>query len=321
VSRAWRAWVALLDRKEPATSLAVVRILVAAVILADLIWMGVLGVPDALYTGPAAGGMGHGAASSWAVEIFGDSSDTAWALFALAMTSAVALLVGAFTRVSAVVLALTTADLARILPEADRGIDTLLRVVLVVLALSSAGETLSVDSRRRNGWWTCPVPFPAWPRYLLVGQLVWLYFSAAMHKLQSPWTPMDGFSALHYILLDPHFALFDTPWIGELDWLTRTATFVTVTFEWTAPLVLLAYFYRATKDRPGRLRALFQRTRFLHVWIGTGVVFHLMLAATMKLGIFPFGVLAVYPAFFAPEEITVFVKRARARARRARARG
>ena len=36
------------------------------------------------------------------------------------------------------------------------------------------------------------------------------------------------------------------------------------------------------------------------MWIATGVVFHLGIAMTLKLGIFPWGMLALYPVLFAP---------------------
>jgi hypothetical protein len=66
--------------------------------------------------------------------------------------------------------------------------------------------------------------------------------------------------------------------------------------------MLLAYWYRNTPDRPGRLRAWFNRVNFLHVYLLVGAIFHLGTHLSLQLGIFPFAVLALYPAAFRPDE-------------------
>jgi hypothetical protein len=111
--------------------------------------------------------------------------------------------------------------------------------------------------------------------------------------MQSAWLPLGGFSALGTILADPHFARFDPGWIGAVYPLTQVATAATVLFEWTSPLFLYSLL-----ERPGRLGRALRFLRFRQVWLATGIVFHLALAATMRLGIFPFGVLVLYPVFF-----------------------
>jgi hypothetical protein len=39
MTRAWRAWVALMDRREPATALALVRIFTSLVLLGEFVWI------------------------------------------------------------------------------------------------------------------------------------------------------------------------------------------------------------------------------------------------------------------------------------------
>jgi hypothetical protein len=39
-----------------------------------------------------------------------------------------------------------------------------------------------------------------------------------------------------------------------------------------------------------------------YVWLSLGVVFHLALALTTELGIFPWAMLALYPAWLHPDE-------------------
>lgn len=302
MKRRWAAWASFWDRREHPLPLALVRIGVACVLLYDFAAVASHGLVGVLWAPQEEGGLAYRSEDAFA------SGDV---LFGVCVLSAVSLAIGLFSRSSAAVLLVAYAQLAMLLPEADRGIDMLLRSVLVILAFSRAGATWSLDAKLRSGSFAAPpdLEVPAWPRYLVVVQLVWTYFSAATHKLQSPWTPIDGFSALHYVLQDPHFARWDFAWISSFHPLTRLATFGTVAFEWSAPLSLLAWWYEATADRPGRLRRLFNVVRFRRAWIATGVVFHLALLVTLRLGIFPLGMLALYPAFFSPDELLGLVRR------------
>jgi Vitamin K-dependent gamma-carboxylase len=314
--RAWRAWAGFWDRREHPAALALVRIGVAAVIAADCAHLAALGLAGVLWAPAAEGGLSDASADAPLCLVFawfGASAATARALFGVAFAAALCLGVGLFARTSALVLLLASAQLSMILPDADRGIDILLRNALVLLCFSAAGETWSLDARRRSGRWSGPpgLRAPAWPRYLLVVQLAVLYFSAGVQKLSSPWSASDGYSALYYLLNTPHYATFDFHWTGLVYPLTQLGTFTTLLFEQTAPLMPLALYFRHTRGRPGRLRALFLRAHFFEVWVATGIVFHVLLALTMNLGIFPWGVLALYPAMLSPGEITALFARAR----------
>jgi hypothetical protein len=305
-------WIALWDRREHPAPLALVRIGVGLVIAYDLVYATALGVADDVWSKPSIGGLAWASGGTSLSRAFGDSTAFAPALVAVAVGSALTLSIGLFTRTSALVLVLSYAEIGGLTPESDRGIDILLRAALVVLALSRAGAYWSVDAYRKTGTFApFLVRIPAWPRYLLVVQLVWMYFSAATHKLQAPWTPLGGFSALYYVLLDPHFARFDFAWLRDFYPLTQIATAITMTFEWSAPFLLLAYHYEATRDRPGRLRKLMNRIRFRWVWLAVGVSFHVMLVATIRLGIFPFGMLALYAAFLKPRELAAVLRQVR----------
>ena len=277
MKRAWSRWVALWDHREPATSIALVRIGVGLVLVADYLTAARLGVAGPIWTLPEHGGFAE--ARGWL-----DGTT----LFPIACVAAVLFAAGLLTRVSGAVLLLASAQLATIMPISDRGIDQLLRCALVILIFSPCGATLSLDALLRHGRFARPDALePGWARRLLIVQIVWLYFCAALHKLSPAWTPADGFSALFYILHDPHFAYpFAVRLADAAPFLTRVATGATVAFEWTAPLVLVSFW------RDWR--------RFRAVWIALGITFHLGLAATMRLGIFPFGCLALYPALFLP---------------------
>ncbi|HEU5056849.1 MAG TPA: HTTM domain-containing protein, partial [Kofleriaceae bacterium] len=205
LARLWRWWVELLDRREQPTSLVLARVLVAAAVLGDLLQAWMLDVVAAVWAPPPDG---TGYASIWdpnppfMVRWFGAGVDTAELVFWIAVAAAALLLIGAATRVSAIVLALMLAQLGHMAPEGDRGIDFLLRTAVAVLALSSCHARWSVDAwvRRR----ILKRPFaelvPAWPRYLLFAQVVWMYFSAGHNKGDPAWGPAGGFSALANIL-------------------------------------------------------------------------------------------------------------------------
>ena len=78
-------------------------------------------------------------------------------------------------------------------------------------------------------------------------------------------------------------------------------------------MVLLAAYYRRTPDGPGWLRQFMNRYPVRNIYVAFGVAFHVLLMFTLKLGIFPYSMLAFFPAFFRPSEIEGWYERARAR--------
>jgi hypothetical protein len=306
--RAWTGWVALWDRREPADTLAVIRICVALVVLWDFGTVARLGLVRALWAPIDDGGIGPSSRATpvgVVYEWIGASSTSAWLLFGMCCLCALCLCVGLFTRLSALALCLGWAQLATLSPDADRGIDTLLRNALLCLACSSAGATASLDARLRHGRWYRDVRVPAWPRHFLILQLVLLYFWAGMVKQSPPWSSIDGYSALYITLSQPHYATFrlSPGQLAAVYPLLQLATFMTIWFERMAPAVPVLLWLRATAGRGGRLRGWINRLRLLEIWVMLGVVFHLGLAASVELGMFPWGCLALYPALCAPETL------------------
>ena len=303
----WQAWVSLMDRREAPTALALTRILLAAAILGDLLAAAWLEVVPGVWA-PPPHGLAVGAVwdpnKPFMVEWLGPSVETAWVVWTAAVVSGALLLIGAASRISAVALCLALAQLGHMTPDGDRGIDFVFRAVLLVLALSQCHARFSVDAWfwRRVGR-PMAEEVPAWPRYLLFLQLVWIYFSAGHNRSDQAWGPLGGFEALSVILSDPHFARFDPGWVPALFPLLQLATLGTMLFELSS--VLLPFFTWGDRhpDRGGRLARLTRRLRLRWVWLLTGVFFHLGIAITMRLGIFPFGVLALYPVLFHPEEL------------------
>lgn len=311
MTRAWRAWVELWDRREPPTALALVRILVGACVLGDLLHVRGLGLADVLWTAPP-DGLGYGVHDRpWSVRWLG-AGDAGLAMWWLTALAALAFTVGLATRVAGVAMALGSAQLAVLLPDGDRGIDAALRAVALVLVLSQCHARWSIDAAvRRALGRPFPALVPAWPRYLLFAQLVWIYFSGGHNKGGPEWWPQGGFSALANALSDPHFARFDPGWVASTFPLPQVATAVTMLFELGAPLLLLFVWFEATADRPGRLRRACNRLHLRHAWIAIGVAFHVGIAIFLRLGVFPYGMLALYPVLLRADELVALEARLR----------
>jgi len=293
---AWRAWVALMDRRESASALAAVRIACALVLLCDQLWTNHVGLVMPMWT---AAPDGFGTAYSGWSDSFG-----AGGLWALAVASLAFVAVGAFTRPACLVFVLVSAEQSAIAPNCESAIDQLMRVVFIVLALSRCNAKWSIDAvvTRRMGR-PMPALIPAWPRYVLLVQLVWVYFSGGINKSSGAWGPQGGFSALGYALMDPHNGRLDPDLVATVFPLTRVATALTMAFELTAIAYLLWLYYAATPGRPGRLRRWCNRLRLRWAWLGLGIAFEVGIAIGLKLGAFPFGMLALFPVLLLPAEV------------------
>ncbi|HEU4612283.1 MAG TPA: HTTM domain-containing protein [Kofleriaceae bacterium] len=298
LARAWRAWVTFWDRREPPTALALVRILVALVLLGDYLYVWNAGLIDPLWsTLPDGFALGHhGWAEALGIDAFG--------LWALATGALVLVLFGIATPLACVAFAVISAQQSMIAPYAESAVDVLMRIVFVVLALSRCNARWSVDAwvMRRLGRPMAAL-VPAWPRHLLLLQVVWMYFSAGQNKSSHVWDPIGGFTALANAMLDPHNGRLAPGFVGAIYPLTRVATALTIVFELSALLYLLWLYYAATADRPGRLRRFANRFRLRWIWFALYLAFEVGIAVGLKLGSFPYGMLALFPVLLLPDEV------------------
>ena len=302
------AWVDLWRHTEHPRSMAAVRIGVATVMLVDLVWMRHLGLVVTLMGAADAGGLGtvgRNGAAEWVVGLLGTGAGLPEGLW-WGMTGSAALLwLGILPRGAALVLCLLSAQLALILPAADRGIDMLLRNVLLLLAFARSGDTWSLPTLLRYGRVAAPAStrVQAWPRYLLAFQLVVVYFTAGVSKVASSWTPLVGMSALFVAMSDPHFQRIPDDWLRAGYRLTQLGTLCSWLWEWSAPVLLLAWWCRYTSDRGGRLRAWMNRWPVAELYLLVGAFFHVGTHLVLRLGIFPFAMLALYPAAAHPDRL------------------
>jgi hypothetical protein len=186
--------------------------------------------------------------------------------------------------------------------EVGGGHDRLLTNALWLLVLASSTATASLDCRLRTGAWTSDRPVAAWPRWLAVYQLVLVYVTTGMQKIGAEWWPWGDWSAVWYTLWIPHWARIDARWLTPLYPLTQLATLGTMCFELGSPLLLLAFWYRATRGRRGRLRALFNRVDARRAFALAGLSLHLGIVALMDVGPFSAAAAAFYLCLWSPDE-------------------
>jgi len=301
-------WVAFWDEREPPTVLALIRISLALVVLVDLASVAAAGAAPWLWAPGAAG-----AVSLWDMadaplfyRVFAASAASAQLLWGGLVLSILCVGLGCCTGLAALVHVCLSVQTALINGPGDRAIDRIIRIVLLILVFSPAGKIWSLDARWRTGSFRGALASaPAWPRYLILGQLVVMYCGAGLAKGGTSWYPWGGYRALYLTLQDPILAAADFRWLAQPVpyFATRLATALTHLWELAAPLVLVAAYYRRRSDRGGRLQRLVQRLPVRNVYVAVGVLFHLTLAATLRLGIFPFAMLACFPAFFRPDEL------------------
>ncbi len=306
IRRLANRWVAFWDERESPTSIVAIRILLSLVMLWDLAMIGIHDLPAMLWAPLEAGGVSRMSDPPPFYRWFPMTSTTATVLWIVLVVSIVCFGIGFFTRTSALVFALAYAQSASINDYGDRGIDRAVRIVMLILAFSAAGSAWSIDAKRKTGRFRGDGrPVGAWARHLIFCQLVLLYCAAGFSKGGTRWYPWGGYTALYVILQDPIFAVTDFSWLSQpiLYFFSRAATAITHLWELGAPIMLVAAYYRRTAERPGRLRALFNRLPVRNVYVAIGATFHLMLALTLRLGIFPFAMLAFFPAFYRPDEL------------------
>jgi hypothetical protein len=304
----WQRWVAFWDQRETAESLAAVRILLSAVVLWDLFTVWRLNLIRPLWATVEDGGFGpasRGEPLIWFYQRYGANLTSTHWLYGITVAAALMLFLGLFSRFSALALLLLYAQLETLSPDADRGIDTLLRDVMCILVFSRAGATMSLDALLWQKKFFSDKLVPAWPRFLIIAQLVILYFFAGLAKDAASWSWRGGYVALFYVLHEPHHIRFVIPhqWLVIAYPLTQIGTLTTVIWERCSILVPLLKWLRNTADRGTKWHRWANKLRLLEVWVCIGVFFHVNLAILLSLGIFPWGCLALYPALAKPETL------------------
>ncbi|MCA9532631.1 MAG: hypothetical protein KC593_03095 [Myxococcales bacterium] len=301
----WRGraarYVALWDEREPATALALLRIVMGCVLAYDLIYLVCLDLTLTIFDDVNAYNLGYSSELSvqpLVRELLGPGPLAIYVVVYGGIAAALLFAAGFMTRVSGVLVLVTQVQLAALYVDGNRGIDQLLRLAILLLVLSRSHETLSVDARLRHGQWARPsVLVPAWPRYMIIMQLVWLYTSAAISKEHYLWSSRGDYMALFYILRYQHFVRWDMTWLPA--WVTQVGAFTTYWFEALAGLMIVAC-WRTRRDPACTKRSTRAWWVYKRAWITIGVGLHSTLLLLMNIGIFTTGMLAFYFCWISP---------------------
>ncbi len=301
----------LLGHREAGHSLAIFRMAVGLIILhmlGALIWTESLAP---IWMNPEDGGLRDQKVTQWlAVAVGAPAPSGVLALVAGAAAGALALTVGLGARIGALLTLQCLLALFSVHQSSGGGHDRLILNALWLLVLASSDRSLSLRSRLQTGRWWNDTPVAAWPRWLAVFQICLVYTATGLQKVNPEWFPWGGLEAVYRSLLLPSWARYDlSGWLGDIEPLLQAATALTWLWESSFFLVIAALYWRATRTRPGRARALSNRWDLRRAYLLIGIAMHLGLTALMELG--PFGLISMsfYACMLSPDEWSAKLRR------------
>ncbi|AKT40934.1 hypothetical protein [Chondromyces crocatus] len=304
IAAIWKAWVRLLDRREPGDTIALFRIAVAVVILSSLGEAIAYDLVDAVWVDRQWGGYRSLGNGPYLIALLGGPRpDVVWSVLIATVVLAVLLGVGLGGRVTSFLCLQGYIALHRLNHNSSGSSDILVTNALWLLTLARSTATLSLDCRIRTGKFRSDEAISAFPRYLAIAQLVTVYTTTGLQKVSVYWFPAGYYSALYYILQQPAWQRFDMAWAAKFYPVTQLATAVTWLWEVTAPLLLLVFYYRYTADRGGRMRRWMNRFDLRKPWVLTGIMLHLGILIAMDVGHFSTITMCFYLCLWQPEEL------------------
>ena len=271
--RVWAWWVELTSRPTSVLPLALTRILIASVMLLDLLRVLQLGIVGDLWRAPAAGGIGGFTdAGSLLVDL---PPEAALATYWITVAALVCVALGVVTVPATLVAVLADAQLGHLFPPGDRAIDRLLRTMLLLLMFSGWDKGLTLRIRHARA------TVAQWPHLLVRFMLVIVYTSSGIGKLwmTRDWIGWARFPPLYRIVTDPMAGTLD-----PVRWLDFRPAFQVMSWGTIAL----------------ELSSILLLTRVAPWWGIVGALMHVGIFSMMELGMFSWGMLALYPIVFAP---------------------
>ena len=274
--KSWTWW----NKPIRAERLAALRIALALCLLFNILTSYRVHLQDFFGDGQLGGGQmfaTYGAAPNlnWSLLRGLDDPMAVMVAFWTWAAAAIMLLVGCWTRLSAILTWVLSMSFANANPFIDNAGDTIRTIALFYLVLCPCGAVWSVDGlvRRHRHGAEGPVYVWPWPLRLLFIQLILIYFVNGLYKVTGPdWLEGDS---LYYVLGDLTLTRFSIAQLPVPLIVIRMATWLVLIWELTFPVLVL-----------------FRRTRCLALLFG--VIFHLGIFATMELGGFVPYVLCLY---------------------------
>ncbi|TNE83943.1 MAG: hypothetical protein EP330_31355 [Deltaproteobacteria bacterium] len=279
IARWWQRWVDHCDRDVDIRPIALLRILVSLCVLGDLLRVAQLGLVDDFFLPYKDGGLSVIDEDWWVLDDLVGSDQAGFVAYGVTVVCALMIALGIGVRPAIVIGVLFYAQLGHGYPPGDRAIDRVLRLMWMFLLFTPAHRKWSVENllRKREAVETAK----GWFFDLVKWFLIVMYLCAGIGKLQNnpDWMGLRAFSPLYRILTDPLAANLDSSWWYFLHPLFRFGSWATIIIELTPFLML---------------------TRYCPHWAVGGFLIHFGIALTMNLGMFSWGMLAMYPVLFAP---------------------
>jgi hypothetical protein len=298
--RLWSAWQRFWFEPQETSSLALFRIafgLVATAWTATLIpnlfaFYGARGiVPDNTAHGPG----------QWGILALSNNPILLLGVFAATLASAIALTLGLFTRVAAIIVWLGILSFEHRNVLVTNAGDGVVRDLAFLCALAPAGAALSID-RLRNApgrFWEFPAKAP-WALRLIQIQISVGYLAAVWHKAHNQvWT--NGTAVAYALRMDDVHRLPTPAFVTHSVLLVNLLTYGALAIEFS--LGILVWNRRA---RP---------------WVLVlGICLHLGIESSLLVGFFSYVMLAGYLSFVPPETAARFILETRHRLVRLRGR-
>lgn len=276
--RLWRWWLERTSADVDVRPLALTRILVAGCILLDLLRVAQLGMVNTLFQTFEDGGLSKKQDAVWVLDDWIGASAAGPAAFWTTVCCMALTMFGVATRPAIVVGILAYAQLGHGYPPGDRAIDRLLRCVLFLLLFTNAHRAFALDNKilRRTPIWTTP----QWSYDLMKWLIALVYMAAGVGKImkQPLWLGTPKFAVLYRIVTDPLAGHLDPTFWADFMWLFTSGSWFTIVWEIGAFMLL---------------------TKLGRWWALGGAFMHVGIALTMELGMFSWGMLALYPVLWA----------------------
>ena len=276
--RLWSRWVERCGREVDVRPLALTRILVAGCVLLDLLRVAQLRMVDVLFQPFENGGLSKKQDAVWVLDDWFGAAAAGPAAYWTTICCMVLTMVGVGTRPAMLLGILAYAQLGHGYPPGDRAIDRILRCVLFLLLFTNAHRAWTLDNRiwKRAALKTTP----QWAYDVLKWLIAIIYIAAGVGKImkQPLWLGTPKFPPLYRIVTDPLAGHLDPTFWADFTWFFTAGSWFTIVWEIGAFVLL---------------------TRLGKWWALGGFAMHLGIAMTMELGMFSWGMLALYPILWA----------------------
>jgi hypothetical protein len=282
VKRLLATWDDFWLAPEPTSTVAVVRVAYGVLLLA---WAATLG-PDLSPFFSTSGLLpgGHDLPWSWSLLDAVGSDVVTTVVYGLLVAAAVGLVLGYRTRLAAVVAFVAVISFYRRNPAVFQSGDQALRVFSFYFMFAPAGVALSLDRwrRARDRFWQFPER-PVWALRLIQVQLSLIYLFTVWGKVRG--TRWNDGTAVSYSLRIGELVRLELPaWLTTSVAVSNVATYTALAIEFA-----MAVFVWNRRARPWVLTA--------------GVLLHLFIEVTLRVGFFSLTMFLYYLAWLDPQKV------------------